>query len=117
VRDREGPSAYSTFDLPLGITLFAVQLVVLLLAIAISAFSGMIGDACGDGRCDTGLMEGSAWLIIIGGFALFALSVLAAGFRRARGGTAWWVPLLGIAATFVLFAISQVMLYAGADQL
>jgi uncharacterized BrkB/YihY/UPF0761 family membrane protein len=117
VRDRGGPSAYSTFDLSLGITLFAVQLVVLLLAIAISALSGMIGDACGDGRCDTGLTEGSAWLIIIGGFALFALSVLAAGFRRARGRTSWWVPLVGTVAVIVLFAVSEVMLYAGAGQL
>ena len=117
VRTRREPSAYSTFDLPLGIALFALQLLVVLLAIAVTAVSGMIADSCGDGRCDAGLMEGSAWLIIIGGFAVFALSVLGAGFRRARGHTSWWVPLVGTAAVIALFSVSQLLLYAGAGML
>ena len=62
-------------------------------------------------------MNASLWLIIIGPWLLFAACVLIAGRRRLRGYTAWWVPLLGIAATFVLFVISEVILYAGADQL
>lgn len=115
-RRRRTPPPYTTYDLPLAVVLFGVQLVVVLGTIAITAVSGMISDSCGDGRCDLALMEASAWIVIIGGFVLFALCVLAAGLRRGRGHPCWWIPLVGSAATIAVFFVGQALLYASVDQ-
>jgi hypothetical protein len=110
-------TSYGAADLPIVIFVFALQVLVILSVTFVGVVSGFIGDACGERNCNYGVMETAGWLIIIGPWVLFAVSVLVAGRRRLRGHTAWWVPLLGIAATFVLFVISEVILYAGADQL
>ncbi|MCU1422870.1 MAG: uncharacterized protein JWN36_2521 [Microbacteriaceae bacterium] len=110
-------TSYGAADLPIVIFVFALQVVFILFVTYAGIISNFIGDACSERACNFGVMNASLWLIIIGPWVLFAASVLVAGRRRLRGYTAWWVPLLGIAATFVLFVISEVVLYAGTDQL
>ena len=118
-RDASGRirTRYGALDLPIVIFAFALQILVILCVAVMALFSAFIGDACGEHSCDFGLMAAAGWTAVIGPWVVFAGSVLLAGRRRLRGRTAWWIPLLGIAAIVVVAIISQVMLYAGADQL
>lgn len=102
-----------TGDLVASIVLMVGGAIVFAIVAFFSLFLSMMSDGCGSGgTCRYDLMTAGFLVALLGPPAVFIASVIGTIVRLVIRRSAWWMPLLGVLAGLLVWAVGFAMLQA-----
>ena len=95
------------------LALFVLLAAVVLVTLTITALMAFTSESCAQRSCDYELVAASGYVPLIGEIAVFVLAAALALSRAVQLKSAWWIPLLGVLISVIIFFAGWAMLAAG----